>query len=475
MRRHAPHGRVRGAGQGKGLPRLSVVRRAQHVPRLAGGGLAAAREHHAGIVGLHGEAARVGERPLRLDAHGLPRVAQVHAGEHLAVRARVDALGLGPGDGHGVDVRIVQARLQTRPRVAAVAAPEHAVDLDAGPHRAVIVGIHDQARHERRPDRALGGDLHGQALPRDAAVPRAVDRGGPRAREEDARFHGIDGQRPDRGQRARRSHPLPARAAVPAQEDAGVTGGVDRARLGGVRRQGLDAAVEREGRAMPHPRASRVRAVPYAPSRGSEADAVVRHRVAPLFFPRHAALGHVAHGDFLLPRPLAPPRSNTPSVSVGTGAMPTTRCYRRATTTDKPARRPPVGPPRHEPAAAGPTRRACRARALHWAAIGPTALRGDGTHERDHREARDGKHQRRRQAAGRGRGGTSHRRLGPSPDGGPRTTRPRLGVSRGQPLLVHRRPAAAGMAAGREPRVRQRAGRAEDAPGGHRAAGRSSP
>jgi hypothetical protein len=114
-----------------------------------------------------------------------------------------------------------------RPRVAAVQAPEDAVDLDAGPHDARVVLVDEHSRDERLPDGAFGGCRHVEPLPRSSAVARAIDTGRPGSREDCLRIGGIDGQRPDRGQIAGGSDALPGRAAVVRREQARVAGGQD--------------------------------------------------------------------------------------------------------------------------------------------------------------------------------------------------------------------------------------------------------
>ncbi len=96
VRGQAPHGGVGPNGQGQAPPGLSGIVRAQHGARLAGRGLAAPGEEHAGIVGLHRDAAGIRQRPLRLDPDRRPGVAAIGAPEHLAVGAGEHARRAGP-------------------------------------------------------------------------------------------------------------------------------------------------------------------------------------------------------------------------------------------------------------------------------------------------------------------------------------------------------------------------------------------
>jgi hypothetical protein len=66
------------------------------------------------------------------------------------VRCRhIYALGLRRRDRHGVNVRVIQTRLQVRPRIPAIQAAEDAVNFYPCPHYSTIVGIRDDAGKSR--------------------------------------------------------------------------------------------------------------------------------------------------------------------------------------------------------------------------------------------------------------------------------------------------------------------------------------
>src|SRR5205085_11473469 len=92
--------------------------------------------------------AGIGERPFLPDLQGLPGLAQVAADEHFARRAGIEALGLRRRDRYGVNVRIIQTRLEVSPSVAAVHAAEDAVDFHPCPDNTMIVGVYDEAGDE---------------------------------------------------------------------------------------------------------------------------------------------------------------------------------------------------------------------------------------------------------------------------------------------------------------------------------------
>src|SRR5207244_7709585 len=106
--------------------------------------------------------------------------------------------------------------------VAAVEAPEHAVDLDPDEDDAMVVRIDHHARDERRADRTLLRDIDRQAFPLHSAVPRAIDAGRSGSREEYVWVDGIDGERPHGRQIALLADALPVRAAIGAPKNAGV-------------------------------------------------------------------------------------------------------------------------------------------------------------------------------------------------------------------------------------------------------------
>src|SRR5207245_6857441 len=104
------------------------------------------------------------------------RCAAIVAQDQLTVPAHVGALRARAGEGHIVHIEIVQAVDNLGPRVAAVEAPEDAVDLDAGPDDSRIVRVDEDAGHEGLSDGALGRDGDVQSLPGCSAVARAIDR-----------------------------------------------------------------------------------------------------------------------------------------------------------------------------------------------------------------------------------------------------------------------------------------------------------
>jgi hypothetical protein len=70
-------------------------------------------------------------------------------------------LGLRRRDRHGVNVRVIQTRLEVRPTVSTVEAAEDAIDFYPGPDDTMIVGVHDDAGHEGYANGALPGDVNG--------------------------------------------------------------------------------------------------------------------------------------------------------------------------------------------------------------------------------------------------------------------------------------------------------------------------
>src|SRR5206468_732808 len=169
-------------------PCLATIARAEHTARFSRRGLAAPGDKHARFVGLHRDAAGVGQGPLALDADRRPRLAAIVAPEQLAVRADPGARRARAREGYVVDVGVVEAAHDFRPGVAAVGTAEDAVDLDAGPHDARVVGVDEHAGHERLSDRALGRGGDVELLPRPPAVARTIDRGRSRPREQRLRI-----------------------------------------------------------------------------------------------------------------------------------------------------------------------------------------------------------------------------------------------------------------------------------------------
>src|SRR5438067_723904 len=181
-------------------------------------------------------------------------------------RAGIKPLGLRRRDRHGVNVRVIQTRLEASPGIPAVHAAEDAVDFHPCPNDTVIVGIDDEAGHEGYADRTLRCDVDGQFLPLPSAVPRTVDPGWAGAGKENVGIDRVDRQRPDRRQGPLDADALPPRAAVVAHEQARVAACKNGMRLRGMGDQRLYAAIERKRGAMPRPRLSAIRAVPHAPT-----------------------------------------------------------------------------------------------------------------------------------------------------------------------------------------------------------------
>ena len=129
MRGKAPNSCIWLGGEWQHLPSLPEVCGAEHVPLFARRGLSTPGEQHARIIGLDHDPAGLGQRPFLLDAQRLPGVAQIIADKHFPRYAGVYALGLRRPDRHGVNIRVLQTRLEVRPRVATVQAAEDAVNF----------------------------------------------------------------------------------------------------------------------------------------------------------------------------------------------------------------------------------------------------------------------------------------------------------------------------------------------------------
>ena len=146
----------------------------------------------------------------------------------------------------------------------------------------MIVGVHDDAGYEGCADRALAGEVYRQFLPPQSAIPRAIDRSRAGAGKENIGIDRVDGQRPDRRQSPIGADALPSRPSVVAHEQTGIATRENGMRLCGMGDQRLYAAIERKRGAMPCPRLSGIRAVPYAPASRSKAYTVVRrHTLSP--------------------------------------------------------------------------------------------------------------------------------------------------------------------------------------------------
>ena len=234
MRRQAPDGGVGADGQGQGSPRLPAVARAEHGARLPGRGLAAPGEDHAGIVGLHRDAARVRQRPLRLHPDRRPRLAAIGA-QNTSPFVLTSTRGGWSARCHVVHVEIAEpaddgSRCRRRPGCGRLRRSRRR------PRSCAVVGVDEHAGHERRADRALRRHADVEPLPVPSAVARAIDRRRRVPAKSVCGIGGIDGQRPDRRQVPRRADPRPGRAAVVAAEEAGVAGGQETAGLARERR-----------------------------------------------------------------------------------------------------------------------------------------------------------------------------------------------------------------------------------------------
>src|SRR6266478_1137683 len=279
MRSKAPHSRIRLGREWQDLPSLPEVCGAEHVPLFTRRGLSTPGEQHARIIGLNHQATGIGQRPFLLDTQGLPGFAQIAAGKHFACCAGIEALGLRRRDRHGVNVRIIQTRLKVRPSVSTVEAAEDAIDFYPCPDNIMIVGVHYDAGHEGYADGALPGDVHSQFLPLPSPISRAIDRSRARAGKENIGIDRVDGQRPDRWHRP--IGPIgadapPPRPSIAAHEQARIATWENGMRLGGMGDQRLYAAIERKRGAMPRPRRSGIRTVPYASASRSKTYTVVR-------------------------------------------------------------------------------------------------------------------------------------------------------------------------------------------------------
>jgi hypothetical protein len=161
MRGKAPHSGIGLSWEWQHLPTLPEVCGAEHVPLFTRRGLATPGEQHARIIGLDHHAAGIGQRPFLLDTQGLPGFAQIAAGKHFACCAGIEALGLRRSDRHGVNIRVIQTRLEVRPSVSTVQAAEDAIDFYPCPDHTMIVGVHYDAGHEGGANGALPGDVDG--------------------------------------------------------------------------------------------------------------------------------------------------------------------------------------------------------------------------------------------------------------------------------------------------------------------------
>src|SRR5262249_27127344 len=133
-------------------------------------------------------------------------------------------------------------------------------------------------------------DVDGQFLPVPAAVARAIDPGRARAGKEKFGIDRVDGERPDRRQGPIGADALPPGASIVAHKQARIAACQYGMRLCGMGDQRLDAAIERERGAMPCPRRSGIRTVPYPPAGRSKTDTVVRCHPLPSFVSVPASL-----------------------------------------------------------------------------------------------------------------------------------------------------------------------------------------
>jgi hypothetical protein len=169
-----------------------------------------------------------------------------------------------------------------RPGVSPVAAAKDSVDFHSGPDHTMIVGVDDKTGHEGLADRTFPSRVDCQLLPVLSEISRAIDPSRARAGKENIGIDRVDGQRPDCRQNSIRVDALPLRPAIAAHEQACIATCENGMRLRGMGGQRLYTAVERKRSAMPRPRLSGIRTVPYAPANRSKTYAVVRcHRRPP--------------------------------------------------------------------------------------------------------------------------------------------------------------------------------------------------
>src|SRR5580704_13306192 len=278
----APHSGIGLGWEGQDFPALPEICSAEHVPLFTRRGLAAPGEQHAGLVGLDRHTAGIGQRPFFLYAQGLPSVAQIVADKHFARRAGIEALGLRRRNRDGVNVRIIQTPFKVRPSVPTVEAAKDAVNFYPCPDNTMIAGVDDDAGDEGGANGALAGEVYSQFLPLLSPISRAIERSRARAGKENIGIDRVDGQRPNRRQSPIGADALPPRPAIVAHEQARIATRENGMRLIGMGDQRLYAAIERERGAMPCPRLSGIRTVPYAPASRSQTYTIVRrHRPPP--------------------------------------------------------------------------------------------------------------------------------------------------------------------------------------------------
>ena len=172
---------------------MPVIGGAKHVSAFTRRRLPTPGEHHAGIIGLDCQAARVGQRPFILDTQDLPGVAEVITHEHIACGTDEQALGPRRCDRHVVDIRVVHTGREMCPGVSTIHAAEHAVDFHTRPDNTMIVRVHGQGRHEWCADRALLGDVHGQFLPSLSSIQGAINSSRTGPSEKNVWINRIDG------------------------------------------------------------------------------------------------------------------------------------------------------------------------------------------------------------------------------------------------------------------------------------------
>ena len=280
MSRQAPHRGIGPGGQGKASPALPTVARAEHFAGLARRCLAAPGEHDTRIVGLHGDAARIGQGHRAFTPIG------VHASPRSSLQntspfgAHVDARRAGRGERHVVHVEVEEAiddarstcrrrrgsgrRRRSRRRPTPFGRP----DRRARASRTAFRSSTRSRRRRRAASRWLRHRASGRWRPAASRRRSSVDRPDRRPRT-----------RPSAGRRRRRLGPTTRRRRGSGRRRCHRRPGP--ARLARHHRQRLDPAVQREGLAMTQPRLARIRAMPHTPAGGAENDVVV-HGETPL-------------------------------------------------------------------------------------------------------------------------------------------------------------------------------------------------
>ena len=195
--RDPPDRRVRRLRQVDDLPGLAPVAAAEQHPPFARRLVADRKEHDAGIVRAFRDAAEIGPGGVR-HVDELPAPALVAAAVQAFLGRAQDCAAVPlivVEEDEIVGVRALQPRDAFVPGLAAVAADEHAVDLDGDPDRLRIARVEMDRRHPRRVDElAFHAVADLAAPPGPPAVGRAVELRRARAGEDDVRDRGATGR-----------------------------------------------------------------------------------------------------------------------------------------------------------------------------------------------------------------------------------------------------------------------------------------